>query len=156
MLKESGVLSQPLDTTQGVLAEFLSRFRNLSLLFEQADTTLTPAKFFAISAGMGVAGSIAAAASGINPAVIPVFTILTGVLPLFWLMMRRRRRLRKFAKQLPDALELIARALRAGHSLASGFNLVADEMSAPIGVEFQRVLRGTKPRHPAGRRARRT
>ena len=54
--------------------------------------------------------------------------------------MRRRRRLRKFAKQLPDALELIARALRAGHSLAAGFNLVADEMAAPIGVEFQRVF----------------
>jgi len=138
MLKESGVLSQPLDTTQGALAEFLSRFRNLSLLFEQADTTLTPAKFFAVSAGMGLAGAVAGAATGINPAIIPAFTILAGVLPLLWLVMRRRRRLRKFAKQLPDALELIARALRAGHSLASGFNLVADEMSAPIGVEFQR------------------
>jgi tight adherence protein B len=138
MLKESGVLSQPLDTTQGALAEFLSRFRNLSLLFEQADTTLTPAKFFAVSAGMGLAGAVAGAATGINPAIIPAFTILAGVLPLLWLVMRRRRRLRKFAKQLPDALELIARALRAGHSLAAGFNLVADEMSAPIGVEFQR------------------
>jgi len=138
MLKESGVLSQPLDSTQGALAEFLSRFRNLSLLFEQADTTLTPAKFFAVSAGMGLAGAVAGAATGINPAIIPAFTILAGVLPLLWLVMRRRRRLRKFAKQLPDALELIARALRAGHSLAAGFNLVADEMSAPIGVEFQR------------------
>jgi len=138
MLKESGVLSQPLDTTQGALAEFLSRFRNLSLLFEQADTTLTPAKFFAVSAGMGLAGAVAGAATGINPAIIPAFTILAGVLPLLWLVMRRRRRLRKFAKQLPDALELIARALRAGRSLAAGFNLVADEMSAPIGVEFQR------------------
>jgi tight adherence protein B len=138
MLKESGVLSQPLEGTQGALAEFLNRFRNLSLLFEQADTSLTPAKFFAISAGMGVAGSIAGAATGINPAVIPAFTLLAGSLPLIWLAMRRRRRLRKFAKQLPDALELIARALRAGHSLAAGFNLVADEMSAPIGIEFQR------------------
>jgi tight adherence protein B len=138
MLKESGVLSQPLEGTQGALAEFLNRFRNLSLLFEQADTSLTPAKFFAISAGMGVAGSIAGAATGINPAVIPAFTLLAGSLPLIWLVMRRRRRLRKFAKQLPDALELIARALRAGHSLAAGFNLVADEMSAPIGIEFQR------------------
>ena len=97
MLKESGVLSQPLDTTQGALAEFLSRFRNLSLLFEQADTTLTPAKFFAVSAGMGVAGAVAGAATGINPAIIPAFTILAGVLPLLWLVMRRRRRLRKFA-----------------------------------------------------------
>ena len=71
MLQESGVLAQPLDGTQGALAEFLSRFRNLSLLFEQADTSLTPAKFFGISAGMGLAGSVAGAAAGINAAIIP-------------------------------------------------------------------------------------
>ena len=139
-LKESGVLSQPLDATQSVLALFLARFQNLTLLFEQADTTLTPSKFFFISAGMAVTGSLAAAVVGISPAMVPIFTILTGILPLMWLMLRRRRRLRKFAKQLPDALELIARALRAGHSLASGFHLVSEEMTAPIGLEFQRVF----------------
>jgi tight adherence protein B len=48
--------------------------------------------------------------------------------------------LRAFAKQLPDALELIARALRSGHSLAAGFHLVSDEMSEPISVEFNRVF----------------
>jgi len=62
------------------------------------------------------------------------------LLPLVWLMLRRRKRFRMFAQQLPDALELISRALRAGHSLASGFNLVRDEMSDPIGREFGRVF----------------
>jgi tight adherence protein B len=138
-IKDSGVLSQPLDTTQNALVEFLNRFKNLSLLFEQADTTLTPSKFFLICGVMGLAGSIAAAAAGLNAAFIPAFAIVTGLLPLMWLVMRRRRRLKKFAKQLPDALELVARALRAGHSLAAGFNLVAGEMSAPIATEFQRV-----------------
>jgi tight adherence protein B len=55
-------------------------------------------------------------------------------------MLRRRNRLRKFAKQLPDALELISRALRAGHSLGSGFNLCAEEMRPPISKEFQRTF----------------
>jgi tight adherence protein B len=54
--------------------------------------------------------------------------------------MRRKRRLAKFASQLPQALELIARALRAGHSLAAGFSLVAQEMSEPIGAEFGRCF----------------
>ncbi len=138
-IKDSGVLSQPLMSTQGALAEFFGRFRNLALLFEQADTSLTPAKFFAISAAMGFGGAFASACAGLNPAFAPAFAIVTGVLPLIWIVLRRRRRLRAFAKQLPDALELVARALRAGHSLAAGFNLVADEMSAPISVEFQRV-----------------
>jgi tight adherence protein B len=44
--------------------------------------------------------------------------------------------LKKFAAQLPDALELLARALRAGHSLGAGMSLVAEEMPAPIGKEF--------------------
>jgi tight adherence protein B len=138
-IKDSGVLSQPLDSTQGALAEFLARFKNLSLLFEQADTTLTASKFFIISGAMALGGSVAAAVSGLHPAFIPAFTITTGLLPLVWLIFRRRRRMKKFGKQLPDALELVARALRAGHSLAAGFNLVAGEMAAPISTEFQRV-----------------
>jgi tight adherence protein B len=137
-LQESGVLAQPLDATQNMLAEFLSRFSQISLLFVQADTSLTPSKFCFISGFMGVAGAVAAAASGLNPALAPAFFVFAALLPLIWLVMRRRRRIKKFGKQLPDALELIARALRAGHSLAAGFSLVASEMAAPIGVEFNR------------------
>jgi tight adherence protein B len=44
-----------------------------------------------------------------------------------------------FGRQLPEALELISRALRAGHSLASGISLVAEEMNDPIRYEFERV-----------------
>ena len=51
----------------------------------------------------------------------------------------RAKRLKKFAGQLPDAMELIARALRAGHSLAAGMHCVAEEMPAPICKEFARV-----------------
>jgi tight adherence protein B len=138
-IADSSVLSQPLDSTQGIIAEFFAKFRNLSLLFEQADTTLTPTKFFAITVAMMVAGALAGAASRVNAGLIPVFAISTASLPLLWLIMRRRRRLRNFAKQLPDALELMARALRAGHSLSAGFHLVSEEMSAPVSVEFNRV-----------------
>ncbi len=134
------VLTQPLDATQGLLADLFARFRNLRLLFEQADTNLTPARFCAISGGLGVAGALVSLVSGLHAGVAPVMGIAASMLPLVWLIMRRRRRLRKFAKQLPDALELIARALRAGHSLSAGFHLVADEMSEPICVEFNRVF----------------
>ena len=61
-----------------------------------------------------------------------------GAAPLLWVLLRRRRRLKKFGQQLPEALELISRALRAGHSLASGINLVSDEMVPPISQEFRR------------------
>ncbi len=139
-LLNQGVLSAPLEGTQGLLAEYFSKFKNLTLLFEQADTSLTASKFFAISGGFGVAGCIVSGFAGVTATLVPVLGILIAGLPLMWLIMRRRRRLRKFAKQLPDALELIARALRAGHSLQSGFHLVSEEMQDPIGTEFHRAF----------------
>src|SRR5687768_7198155 len=139
-LLNQSVLHQPLDATQGILAGFFARFRNLRLLFEQADTTLTPAKFCAISGGLALAGMLVSLVAGLHPSIAPGMGLVVSAIPLAWLILRRRRRLRKFAKQLPDALELIARALRAGHSLASGFQLVSQEMTEPICVEFNRVF----------------
>jgi len=46
--------------------------------------------------------------------------------------------LKKFSEQLPETLELIARALKAGHSLPAGIQLVAEQMPAPVGPEFAR------------------
>ncbi|MEZ6067644.1 MAG: type II secretion system F family protein [Planctomycetaceae bacterium] len=66
----------------------------------------------------------------------PVVALFLGSTPLMWLMWRRSRRFKKFGKQLPDALELIGRALRSGHSLASGMHVVVDEMPEPISKEF--------------------
>lgn len=134
------VLAQPLDGTQGLLTEYVSRLVNVKLLIEQADAPLTVSKFLAIVGGAALFGSLVPLGAQLPLALVPAFAALFGVLPLFWLLFRRRRRLKGFAKQLPDALELIARALRAGHSLASGFHLVADEMSNPIGKEFNRVF----------------
>jgi tight adherence protein B len=54
--------------------------------------------------------------------------------------MKRKRRMAKFNQQLPEALELISRSLRAGHSLAAGMGLVASEMQEPIAREFGRAF----------------
>ncbi len=61
-------------------------------------------------------------------------------LPFFWLFLARKRRWNAFGKQLPEALELMSRGLRAGHSLQAGFQLVGEESSDPIGSEFLRVF----------------
>jgi tight adherence protein B len=140
LLKESGVLNQPLDATQGIIAAFLASFRGLTLWFQQADTTIAPSRFFMVCGMLAVGGLVAGIASGMSLAFLPFLALFAGWLPILWLMMRRKRRFKKFAKQLPDALELISRALRAGHSLASGFNLVAEEMMAPVATEFRKAF----------------
>jgi tight adherence protein B len=139
-LLKASVLSQPLDGSHNVVVAYFSRLKNLNLLFEQADTSLTPTQFFGISAVMAVVGMFVPVVAGIHPSIILPMGLLLAALPLVWLTLRRRRRFRKFAQQLPDALELISRALRAGHSLGSGFSLVADEMHPPISKEFQRAF----------------
>ena len=55
-------------------------------------------------------------------------------------MFMRARRNRKLSEGLPDALEMMARSLRAGHALSSAFKMVATEMPAPVSVEFGRAF----------------
>lgn len=139
-LLKGSVLAHPLDGTQSALVDYLTRLGNISLLLEQADTTLTPAQFFSVSAIMAVVGMFIPVFAGLHPSIVLPMGLMLASLPMVWLLLRRRRRFKQFAKQLPDALELVARALRAGHSLASGFSLVADEMRPPISKEFNRVF----------------
>lgn len=57
-------------------------------------------------------------------------------IPLLVLYRRRKTRLKRFAEQLPDTLDLLVRSLRAGHPLTAAFSLVSREMPDPIGSEF--------------------
>jgi len=64
-----------------------------------------------------------------------------GILPYYLLKFKKKRRLKKFEKQLPEALDLLARGLKAGHAFASGLQLVAAEMENPIGMEFFKTFK---------------
>lgn len=139
-LLKGSVLSHPLEGSQHAIWERLSKLGNLNLLLEQADTAMTPPQFFGVSAVMAVVGMFIPVLAGMHPSIVLPMGLMLATLPLGWLLFRRRRRMKQFAKQLPDALELVARALRAGHSLGSGFSLVAEEMRPPISKEFQRVF----------------
>ncbi|HVT30950.1 MAG TPA: type II secretion system F family protein [Lacipirellulaceae bacterium] len=124
----------------GHIEKFVSRYLNLRLLFEQADVTMSVPNFLLISGGLGAVGVVLPIVAGFNVILGPVMAVFLAFLPIVWLLFRRKRRMKAFAAQLPEALELIARALRAGHSLAAGFSLVAQEMSEPIGGEFSRTF----------------
>lgn len=60
--------------------------------------------------------------------------------PFMWAKRRCNKRMAKFQRQLPDALDLIARALKAGHAFPQGMKMVADEFEDPIGPEFEKTL----------------
>lgn len=131
------LLSEPLDLAPSMYEIFFSRFVGLRRLLEQSGINLTPTKFFLfslVSAGMGAAISFI-----FMPwMLIPAGGLVAFTFPLLVVMFKRKRRMNAFARQLPEALELISRALRAGHSLAAGINLAAEEMPNPIAREFGR------------------
>lgn len=62
-----------------------------------------------------------------------------AVLPLLYILGKRTQRMRKIVEQLPDALDLISRALKAGHAFPSGLQMVGEEMQNPIAGEFRIV-----------------
>jgi tight adherence protein B len=140
LAKEATILSQPLNDRPGIFQLFLERFGNIDLFLEQADTNLSVTKLLGISAILTVLGVAVGVILHIHIAIIPVMGVFMAMLPLIWVMFRRSRRLKAFAAQLPDALEMLSRGLRSGQSMVFGFSMVANEMPTPISKEFGRVF----------------
>jgi tight adherence protein B len=64
-------------------------------------------------------------------------SLLLGVFPLMFLRWKRRRKTSKIERYMPDAMELLARSLRAGHTLQGTLDLVSQEIPAPLGTEMR-------------------
>jgi tight adherence protein B len=123
---------------KNILDRITPEFFNLTKMCEQADVNIKPSALFGIALGLAVAGAIGSI-WGVNIYVAPIGALVCFTIPWLWLYAKRAGRLKKFAAQLSDAMELVARALRAGHSLAAGMHVVAEEMPAPVCKEFGRV-----------------
>ena len=111
---------------------------NLTKVIEQADANVKPSALFGAGVVMAVIGFVAGLTL-VNVYVAPVLAATFFTVPFVWLFWKKSSRMKKFAGQLPEGMELIARALRAGHSLAAGLHVVAEEMPQPIAKEFGRV-----------------
>jgi tight adherence protein B len=123
---------------QSFLEKLTPEFFKVSKMFEQADLKMKPSALFGLALGFGLVGGLISTLL-VNIYVAPVGGGVLFSLPFIWLWCKRNSRLKKFAAQLPEAMELVARALRAGHSLAAGLHVVADEMPEPVSKEFGRV-----------------
>jgi tight adherence protein B len=75
-----------------------------------------------------------------QPLLLALTVPFGGALPLMVLLQRRGSRLKKFEEEFPEALDLLSRALRAGHAFQTAMGMVADEMRAPVGPEFKRMF----------------
>ena len=109
---------------------------DLQQFIAQAGLETSARRFLAMIAALAIGGGLLAWLSPLPHALVPLAAALGALAPVVGLILQRRARLKRFEQQLPEALDLLARSLRAGHSLAEGMRLLGDEFSAPAGEEF--------------------
>jgi tight adherence protein B len=93
-----------------------------------------------IAAIVGVVGALLVTMLTRSPLGIPAGFAVGFALPFMFLKFKRTRRLRAFEEMFPEALDLIARALKAGHAFATGLKMAADELAEPVGPEFRKTF----------------
>ena len=128
------------DDATGFMAGVLKNMPGLNDYLDQADVRMPATQFLFIVLGCFVAGAGLCVVSPVPLVLAPILGGAFACLPFGWLMFKRKRRLARFGQQMPEALELIGRSLRAGHSLNAGFGLVGSETEDPLAREFQRAF----------------
>ena len=109
----------------------------LNRLYAQSGITGNPVVHFVRFVAVAAVAAIAVRLFGFSIfAALAIFLLLGLLLPLWRLRRTRTRRLRTFERQLPDALDMIVRSLRAGHPTTVAVGLVGRELSDPVGTEF--------------------
>lgn len=112
----------------------------LSRLIEQSGIRTTPSAVLIMSLCSGMLAA-AIAAWVVRHPLAPIVAAPIGlVLPFAWLVNRRSSRFKQFEEQFPEALDLLSRAIRAGHAFQTALGMVADELPAPVGPEFKKTF----------------
>jgi tight adherence protein B len=127
-----------------------SRISNLQPFLEQANLKIRAGNILmlcAISAvGLAGVGFIAAGSLPPNQALLfaAVGLVLGGFLPYSYASYRRTKRFQKFEELFPEAIDTLARAVRAGHAFTTALELIANELSEPVASEFRKLFEEQK------------
>jgi tight adherence protein B len=125
------------------LNSLLSGFPGLSSLdrlMVQANAKYPMGFYLLLALLLAVVGLLAGVQLTRNPLTGFLIALVLGCLPFVQLVRQSRIRAERFKKQMPDGLDLIARALKAGHAFAGGISMAAEEFDDPLGSEFAEML----------------
>jgi tight adherence protein B len=126
-----------------VLDKFVSRYSaggKLQRLIDQSGVKTTPSAVVLISLVMAAAAGLVAALLTHLWFVVPFAAGAAAILPILFLTHKRTRRMNAFEEMFPEALDLISRALKAGHAFQTAMGMAADEMKEPVGPEFKKTF----------------
>jgi tight adherence protein B len=131
-------LQHDADALSSLLAQFRV-FEKLESMLNYAAPELPLSRFTMIAAGIGLAAMLVTFLMTDSLIVSLVACGLGIYAPCVWLSSKRSRRQRLLADQLPEALDFLGRILKAGHSLSTGLQMMADELPQPLAAEFRRA-----------------
>lgn len=117
--------------------ESLPAMEALGRLIEQAGHSILAHRLVLLSVFFGLIGASIGWTASRLPAVALAAALGSMALPFLKIVRDRKKRFEKLDEQLPDAIDVMKRALRAGHPFNSALRLVAEDMSEPIAREFQ-------------------
>jgi len=112
---------------------------HLKRLLDQADLHITPSRLIMFSVMAGILAALAVSILTISLPLIVLGGVVAASLPFLHVWWKRKKRFDSFLELLPDALELISRALGAGHAFSEALLMVSQEMPEPIAGEFRKT-----------------
>jgi tight adherence protein B len=111
----------------------------LQLFVQQSPANITVGMLLILSLFLGCFVLLLSLLFNVVTILAIVFGLLAGAIPFISVAIMRQRRFLKFEEQFPDAIDLLGRAVRAGHAFTTGLELIAKEMPLPLAEEFQRT-----------------
>jgi tight adherence protein B len=140
---EASILKQRLLSEAPALQRWLlglPRIGELDKLLQQSGSTWSVTVFAVITLIVGVGAFVLVSfVPLLHWAFCALIAVGAGALPLLYILRKRHKRMQHIEQQLPDALDLISRALKAGHAFPSGLQMVSEEAKDPIAGEFRIV-----------------
>ena len=121
-----------------MLINMQATFR-LKQMLDQADLHITPSRLMMFSFMAGMLGGLAASVLTVFIPLMVISGLMCASVPFVHVWYKRRKRFNSFLEQLPDALDLVARALSAGHAFSESLHMVSTEMPEPIATEFRKA-----------------
>jgi len=145
-VSETKVLVEQAKPSAEVLARLVARFnlgRQMAAHIQQAGLTMSLNGLLTLMLALGALGALLGSRFPLlisRPASIAVGAVILGMMPYLYVMNTRRKRLMAFEEQFPEALDFLARAMRAGHAFTISLEMLADESHPPLSPEIRKVF----------------
>ncbi len=128
------------DGVLGAASRLVPGVQGLEGLLEQSRLDWSPGTFLILMAGLGLgAGAVAFLVTG-SLFWFAAWVVAGATVPYVFASQKRKRRFRQFEEEFPQAIDLLTRAIRAGHPLSSALGMVGDQGPPEVSLEFRRVF----------------